>query len=270
MFTVLLRCILFWVLFEVLLFGTGKLAWFAPTDAVRWVQAGFGVASAMALIYSFLRFEKKSFAEIGLKTDGKTLMRFAAGLLIGTVIMACILAILLVFSELTISRKSLATTPLETASIYLIIIPFAFMEELAFRSYTMVRIDRRYGLWAAQFVSAIVFALYHVVSGWTWYIAFMGPFIWAFLFGLSAIRSGGIALPTGIHASLNILQLVLGMKGGEAAFFVLNLKGEHSSNAQQKLDMLGVTIHIILFVGGIIVTWLFIRRRNQLSARTNL
>ncbi|MET0465956.1 MAG: type II CAAX endopeptidase family protein [Chitinophagaceae bacterium] len=268
MFTVLYRCILFWILFEFLLFATGKMAWFAPADVVRWVQAGFGIASAMILIFVFLRFEKKSFADIGLKIDKKTPGRFAAGVLAGSIIMGGILAILLFFSELELSKTPLTASPLTIVSIYLMIIPFALMEELAFRSYTMVRLDRQYGLWTAQFVSAVVFALYHVVSGWTWYIAFMGPFIWAFIFGFSAIRSGGIAVPTGIHASLNILQVILGMKGKEAAFFALKLKQEHSSHAQQKLDALGVSIHILLFIIGMMITWLSIRKRNQLSTKT--
>ncbi|MCG2615962.1 CPBP family intramembrane metalloprotease [Terrimonas sp. NA20] len=270
MFIVLFRCILFWILFEILLFATGKMAWFAPPEAVRWVQAGFGIASAIVLIYLFLRFEKKSFADIYLRIDRKTPLRFAGGLLAGAIIMSCILAVLLVFSELKLSKTPLTASPLKTASIYLMIIPFAFMEELAFRSYTMVRLDREYGLWTAQFLSAVVFALYHIVSGWTWYIAFMGPFIWAFLFALSAIRSAGIAMPTGIHASLNILQVVLGMKGGEAAFFALKLKEGHTPNAQQKLDALGIAIHIVIFAGGILATWFFIRNRNRSASISDL
>ncbi|MBO9660824.1 MAG: CPBP family intramembrane metalloprotease [Chitinophagaceae bacterium] len=268
MFAALLRCILFWILFEILLFGTGNLSWFVPTAAVRWMQAFFGVASAIVLVYLFLRIEKKSLADIGLTVNRKTPLRFAGGIIIGTIIIGCILALLLGLSELTINVNPVSSSPAYLIPFYLLIVPFAYMEELAFRSYTMARLNNQYGIWLAQFVSSIAFALYHVVSGWTWYIAFLGPFIWAFIFGLSALWSGGIAMPTGIHAALNIWQVVLGMKGGEAAFFVLKLKEQHQVNAQQKLDSLGVAIHIIIFLLGILATRMFVRRRHRLPDRT--
>lgn len=268
MFATLLRCIIFWILFEILLFGTGNLSWFVPTAAVRWMQAFFGIASVIGLIYVFLRIEKRSFADIGLKVDSKTPLRFGAGILIGTLIIGCILSLLLGLSELTISLNPGSGSAVYLILFYLLIIPFAYMEELAFRSYTMVRLNNQYGVWLAQFVSAIGFALYHVASGWTWYIAFMGPFIWAFIFGLSALWSGGIAMPTGIHAALNIWQVVLGMKGGEAAFFVLKLKEGHQADAQEKLDSLGVAIHAIIFILGMLATWIFVRKKRRLPERT--
>ena len=68
-----------------------------------------------------------------------------------------------------------------------------------------------FGLRIAQVMTSLAFVGYHIIQGWDVQTAFLGPGIWAFVFGLGAVWSKGIALPTGIHVALNLNQLVFGM-----------------------------------------------------------
>jgi uncharacterized protein len=251
---ILVRCILFWILFELLIFAAGAGTSFFATAYVRWAQAIACILVTISLIYAFLYFEKKSFADLGLIPDGKTIIRFLAGVMMGIVMMILIVAVLVHFSELTITQNLNRVSTPQLIGLYLLFIPLAIGEELAFRSYSLIRLQDRYGVWTAQFISAIAFALYHVIYGWSWSVSFMGPFVWAFFFAVLALRSGGIAMPSGFHAALNVMQAMMGIKGN-GALFVLKLKEDHSRSAQQHLDWLGIWIHIILWLLFLLATW---------------
>ena len=84
------------------------------------------------------------------------------------------------------------------------LIPLAFMEELAFRGYPLEILKNRIGIRASIFITSILFALYHLANGWTIESSFLGPAIWGLIFGLAAIYSKGIAMPTGIHYAANL------------------------------------------------------------------
>jgi len=258
----LLRCIVFWILFDALLYILGRVLSLLPLE---WPRLGFallGIADALLLIWLFLKNEKRSFKSIELYWNRYTVPKFLYGLLIGTLIMTVMIAVLIGFTDVQLQRSTNTIQPLTWLMYLIVIIPLAWMEELAFRSYTFIKLNSTYGLWWAQLTSAVAFALYHVVYGWSWQVAFLGPFVWAFVFGLAAIVSRGIALPTGIHAALNFLQLLTGMKADKLSVWTLELKPNHSANAQAKLDATGVVLQILVLVTAVLCTWWFLYKKK--------
>lgn len=255
-------CTVFWILFDALLFVLGRISSVLPFE---WPRLGFallGTAEALLLIWLFLKNEKRTFKNIELYWNRNTLPKFLCGLLIGTIIMTVMIAILVGFTDLELLRSKNTVQPLTWLMYLIVIFPLAWMEELAFRSYTLIKLNTAYGLWWAQLISAVAFALYHVVYGWSWQVAFLGPFVWAFVFGLAAVVSRGIALPTGIHAALNFLQMLTGMKADKTSVWTLELKPNHPTNAQAKLDATGVILQVLVLIIAICCTWWFLRKEK--------
>jgi membrane protease YdiL (CAAX protease family) len=257
----IIKCLLFWILFDALLFGLGHLAALAPPGWSRLLQGLLGTLAGFALIRLFLKSEKRAFSDIGLVWDRSTLIKFLLGILVGIALFTVVLFILLNFTGLELKRSSNGINVQAWLISFIVILPLAFMEELVFRSYTLLKLEKAYGLLWAQIMVAIPFALYHVVGGWSWQVAFLGPFVWAFVFGLAAIWSRGIALPTGIHAALNFLQVLAGMKAGKASFWTLELK-QKSADASVMANRVGIGVQILILIAGIIVTYLFVRNKK--------
>ena len=127
-------------------------------------------------------------------------------------------------------------------------IPLAFMEELAFRAYPLVVLRREIGVWPSLLVSTILFSLYHIASGWSIPLSFLGPGIWGLVFGLVALRSGGIAMSTGLHYATNVVQAAIGMSGGFAPLWRLEPTAESPSSKITEILGLGLQLTLLLLV----------------------
>ncbi|BCY08818.1 hypothetical protein L3i22_039060 [Actinoplanes sp. L3-i22] len=90
------------------------------------------------------------------------------------------------------------------------------VEEMTFRGYALQRLAERIGARAAVAVLAVAFGGYHLLSlganpsvktggaDLLWIAA--GPAIGAIVFGVAALRTGGIGLPLGLHLGWNWTQ----------------------------------------------------------------
>lgn len=260
--TAIIRSVLFWIVFDALLFGLATLAALIPPQWSRLVQALLGTLAAFFLIWLFLKSEKRTFADIGLVPDKGTLPKFLLGVLIGTVLLAVVLFVLVSLAGLELTRSTNAVNIQAWLFSLLVIIPFAFMEELVFRSYAFLKLKNAYGIFWAQLIAAIAFALYHIVGGWSWQVAFLGPFVWAFVFGLAAILSRGIALPTGIHVALNFLQPLTGLKPGKISFWTLQLKQGHAGGAAA--NSVGIGLQVAILIAAIAATYVIVKKKKRL------
>ena len=258
------RVILFWVAFILLLFLVGSmLPKLFPDSWERFIYGISGTGAAILLTWLFLKNEQSLFRSIGLVWEQKTLLRFFSGLLYGTLIMGFIISSLLIFTELELKRNPEGISIWQML-FYLSVIPLALMEEIAFRSYPFIRLEKALGARLAQIIVAIAFALYHVITGWNTQLAFLGPGIWAFVFGLAAMRSGGIAVPTGIHVALNSLQPLMGLKAGSyASLWMLDYKPGTPEKMMHKADTIGFVLQIIIFLTAISLTEIYIRKRKN-------
>ena len=257
------RSVLFWILFILLLFALSSLLGsFFPAKWERYVYGIFGTIAAFSATWVFLKIEKRSFTDIGLVWELGTAFRFFKGIFTGAVIFMLIIIVLLVFTELQLERNTKTFDPW-SAFWYLAIIPLALMEEVAFRSYSFLKLNSAFGLRVTQIIVAVGFALYHVAGGWSVAGAFLGPGIWAFVFGLAAVWSGGIAVPTGIHVALNVLQSLIGLKSGSfESLWIMDHKEGISEELIAKTDTVGLATQLIVLVCAVVLTEYFIRKRQ--------
>jgi membrane protease YdiL (CAAX protease family) len=137
------------------------------------------------------------------------------------------------------------------------------MEEIAFRSYPFIKLHKRFGLRMTQVIVAVVFALYHVAGGQSVLGSFLGPGVYAFVFGLAAVWSGGIAMPFGIHLALNILQPLTGMRGGVGAVWTLSQKNNVAGSSMAAPETIGMVMQFIVLVAAILLTEYYIRKKGN-------
>lgn len=260
----LLQAFVYWVLFLLFLFLTGAFITHQfPDSWERSIYGTFGMAAALAVTWFVLKLEKSSFRSIGLLWERKTGIRFLYGFILGSLLFALIIIPLFAFSNLTIEWNPKPITILE-ALFYLSIIPLALMEEVAFRSYPFVKLNRAFGFLPTQLIVSVMFALYHVFGGWSFTSAFMGPAIWSLIFGLATYKSGGIAIATGIHVALNVAQPMLGMRTGTYhPLWILSIKGGETEASLARVDMLGTVSQIIVLVIGVGLTFYYSRKSNS-------
>ena len=147
---------------------------------------------------------------------------------------------------------------------YLAILPLAFMEEVAFRAYPFLLLQKRYGIWIAQIVTSLAFALYHLPGGNSLPSVLLGPGIWGLVYGLSAAWSRGIALPFGIHVALNAGQMMMGMKGPEQAIWKISNAASANSGAKFDFNNIGLALQISILIIAVWLTFNYSKRRMRL------
>ena len=205
----------------------------------------------------FIKSEKKTFAEYNLVWRKNTPLKFLQGLAIGVTSYALITLILIVFAELKIQKNQETINPWIWFS-YLAILPASLMEEIAFRSYPFSKLNKAFGLRLTQLIVLIAFALEHIALGWSILGAFLGPGIWALIFGIAAVRSKGIALPTGIHVGLNLVQSIIGgSRGGVESVWVISQNESPSNNT------VNLITRILVLLTGILLTEFYIRKSKK-------
>ena len=105
------------------------------------------------------------------------------------------------------------------------------VEELYFRSWLQPRLAARWGPWAGLIVASIFFAALHVMVSTRSPMAVLNTFLAGMLFGLLALRTGGLIAPCAAHFAWNWCETNLfgcdsnpgsGLFG---AFFDLDLRG---------------------------------------------
>jgi uncharacterized protein len=261
--------ILFWIVFIALLVVSGIVSNILLPPAQS--RLGYGVLGSLAVLlitWIFLKVEKKSFQEIGLIWEQKTLFRFLAGLIIGSLLLGFILLPLILFSDI---QFTLNPEPFTIAMLapYIMFLPLAFMEEAGFRAYTLVKLDKAVGTITMQIIIAIAFALYHIANGWSIEAAFMGTFVWAWVFGLAAVSSGGIALPTGIHVALNVLQGLTGLKPGNNSIWIMTFGDSEQQSIISGADRIGLIMQLVILVLAIGLTIFYVVGKDKFRLTSN-
>jgi len=118
---------------------------FPPLGIYKWFVMGIICSGiAWSLTHLFLKFDGLSFSQIGLKWQSDTLKKFFVGCLIGVAIAIIMLGIVVLFTDLKIERNAIPNNPL-TFFWLLLFIPLSFMEELAFRGYAFIKLNKAIG-----------------------------------------------------------------------------------------------------------------------------
>jgi len=255
--------LLYWLAFIGIYRIGGFVSSFFPRDIHfpglgNWISGTF---AALFITWIFLTWEKSSFASIGLVWEKGTPFRFFIGLMTGSCLFFVAVLILLAGGSGELQRVPRAGDVYTFISL-LTFIPLGIMEEIAFRSYSLVRLNQVFGLRISLLIIAFAFALYHISMGWSVYVAFGGPFVWSFVFGLAAVWSRGIALPAGIHISVNILQTILGLHGNKGVLWTVSFPENHPA----RTEIVGLSVQFLLLATSVMAMEFFIRRKQVLQA----
>jgi membrane protease YdiL (CAAX protease family) len=240
----LLRAVAFMVVSVLVIVG----AWIAsrPIPGRPLGQLAVGLIATAGLLivtFAFNELEKTKVASSGVGFNRASLVRFAAGFGIGiALVMTTIVLSILAFGPLSAARNPIVTGPIIV--VYLLgYIGLAAMEELAFRGYPLFRLCGAYGVWAAQIIVAVSFAIYHMTQGWPLLAALLGTTAGSILFGAAALRTGGLALPIGIHAAWNFGTWALGEKAAIGVWVIARRPGDDN-------PLIGTAIYLGVMLGG--------------------
>ncbi|HYJ36996.1 MAG TPA: CPBP family intramembrane glutamic endopeptidase, partial [Chitinophagaceae bacterium] len=176
----------------------------------RLAHGTVGTVAALLTTYLFIRFDRKSFSDFGLKFEKSTLKKFFVGILIGIVLMGLSAICVIYFSGFKIEVNENSSI-LNFLFLTLPLIPLSFMEEVGFRGYPLTILKDKTGIRISILITSILFALYHLANGWTIANSFLGAGVWGIVYGISAIYSNGISMPTGLHYAANLTTSAFGI-----------------------------------------------------------
>ncbi|WP_462253522.1 lysostaphin resistance A-like protein [Ekhidna sp.] len=223
----------------------------------RFTYGIFGTLVAFLTIFVFLKIDRQSWKDYFLTIDKKTFVRIVKGSLFGFLIAASMFLLQTWYSGLEISFTGASFSQFAIMSLSLL--PLAFMEELAFRSYPFFKLKNAFGVWSAQIVIAVLFALYHYVGGWSLLASFIGPGVWSIAFGLLALRSNGIALPTGFHFGLNLALATIGNKPWVPGLISIDFASTPSEEMLKSNEYFGGLLQLSLLAVLLVLTYLYTR-----------
>lgn len=259
--TSILRAILLPIAFTILLVGASFFKQFLPPQYERISYGLLGSAVAILVTWLFLKWDGKSWSLLNLGWDATTLPKSLLGLLLGIILAAVMVGTMVICTDVTIAiNDHPAILPfLITATA---LIPLAWMEEMAFRGYAFQQLHASIGLRNTQIIIAIVFALYHVAGGQGVVSSFLGPGCFAFLFGMARVKSGGIALPTGLHIGLNLFNASIGQHVGLNSLFVIGVENGTELSGRM-ISYWGYGLNLAMLA----ITWFFMERQIQEEKR---
>lgn len=239
------------VLFCAIVTGLLKLSLFItssiPELGKNFLSSAIGPMLTLLVTYLFLKFDKKTFSSIGLKFERATIGKFCIGFLFGILTMTVLILSIVYASGLSIQPTKSGSILFVLFSALPIIILLAVMEELTFRGYPMITLKNGVGAMPALIITSVLFGLYHVVFGWG-IQGFFSTSIWGLAFGLLAIYSKGISMPTGFHAAGNLVQSAFGSSFG--IWEVVSINGQQPKdfpNSRATIIYLLILLIIIIF-----------------------
>ena len=107
-----------------------------------------------------------------------------------------------------------------------------------------------FGLWAAQFIVALIFALEHVAGGSPWMQALFGAAVGSLLFGMAAIATRGLAVPIGLHAAWNFGDWLHGGKASGGVWRPIGL--EVYRDRADRAAMIG---YVVIMIAATFAFW---------------
>ena len=260
LFKAILFCVVFIGLFIIFSFAKN----FIPGKFERWAHGIIGTFAAFFTTALFLKFDKKQFSDVGLIVKRNTIAKFFAGVLVGIITMGLLTIVVLHFTHAKI-QTNLSSNFLHFLLMTLPLLPLAFMEELGFRAYPLEILKDKIGKRQSIIITSILFALYHVANGWTIASSFYGPAVWGLVFGLAAIYSKGIAMPTGIHYAANLTTSAFGTANNAASIWIIK-QTQTPTTKSGEWDWVTILPAVALLVFAIICIELYIKRKLPLTA----
>lgn len=237
---------------RVALFVVGYLVILRLTSVAKgMVPAAFGdltwgaLASGALLGLTLAMPRDQGAAHGAARSYALPLRRLVGGGLIGLFTYALTLtAIGLLIAPISVSFTA-GPDPLPAALTVAGYLALACMEELGFRGYALRSLSAAAGTRTALLVVSVLFAASHVLFGWPWQTILLGVLPSGVLFGVAAVVSGGLALPIGLHAAVNVAQWIAGAKETPGVF-TLALDPARAAQSASVISFLGALIPLLV------------------------
>jgi hypothetical protein len=191
--------------------GSAVVGAIGPTRPLVAMAAINTLASMMllAVTAALLRFEGTSLRALGLPLDRRRFGELGAGFVVTAALFLAVAAAQSAMVGAT-WHFSGAGGVLRAAFDLPLVLSFVLAEELLFRGAALRSLRAIAGDRAAVGLTAVAFGLYHVLGTESWamgaVVQFLMPAIGGLLFAWAAVRSGGLALPIGLHLGGNWVQ----------------------------------------------------------------
>jgi membrane protease YdiL (CAAX protease family) len=235
-------------------------------DVAMAVASGIISVALTGLSAYLLRREGTPFAALGLPTSRTRVQELALGFGISA---ALFLAVAVTQSAAVgASWHFQGATGAASALAGLVMAgTMVLAEELLFRGLGLRYLCAMYGDRAAIALSALLFGAYHLVGSPDWAMGavfrFVMPALGGLLFGWAAIRSGGLALPIGLHLGGNWVQAnVAGFTApgvtGAPAVWRIPLRAA-DMQALTAPDLLPRLPYLLAIGAAAVLTWMFLR-----------
>ncbi len=199
-----LRVALFLLGYLLILFLASIPKGMAPPRVADLTWGIIASAAIVGLTIVALRFDAPTTRPAIVRVNAGTLARLSHGLATGISVYAVTLTLISLLAgplRATALPSPSVPTLLLTATGFLAL---SCMEELGFRGYPLHTLTKSLGTWPAIVIVSLAFGATHLLFGWAWQTVVMGVLPSAVLFGVAATVSGGLAMPIGLHAAVNI------------------------------------------------------------------
>jgi membrane protease YdiL (CAAX protease family) len=248
------RVLLFFILCAVLLAWTAGVQRRFPGLPPGLFIGAITSLGTLVLTGLFLRWEGLRLEDVGATITRRSPYRFAIGFILGLLLVALNMAIVGFVGHIRWVRTQGVGFP-DIATTLIIYLLLSCREELAFHGYPLRRLYRLFGLWAAQSVVALVFAIEHVAGGYTWENALVGAGVGSLLFGMAAIATRGLAVPIGLHVAWNFGDWIRGGKGSGGVWHPVGTEA-----LRDRAYLVGMISYVTVMLSATLTFWWVYRR----------
>jgi membrane protease YdiL (CAAX protease family) len=250
--------------------ATGMIGGVRPIAAMALISA---LASAAMLLVTagLLHMEGVSISALGLPLDRRRVGELVAGFVLTAMLFLAVAAIQSAMVGATWQFRGVSGLFGALADLPLVLC-LVLAEELLFRGSVLRSLRAIAGDRWAIALTALAFGAYHVIGSQNWAMGlafqFLMPTLGGLLFAWAAVRSGGLALPIGLHLGGNWVQASVAVfaphtipGGGEAAAGLWRIP--ISASDVQVLtapDLLPRLPLLLAFAIAAALTWRWLRR----------
>jgi membrane protease YdiL (CAAX protease family) len=255
------RVLLFVLSCAFVLAATSPLTRKIPGPWADFVLGTVASLGAFALTVLFVRWERLRLEDVGAAPAWRSLPRFGFGFLIGLLLVALSASVSAAVAQGRWVRAPGFTLTATTITLLTYIV-LSCREELAFHGYPLRRLEQSFGLWGAQVIVALVFAVEHMAGGWSWPRALLGAGVGSLLFGMASIATRGLAVPIGLHAAWNFGDWMLGGKDSVGLWKAVVPEGQ-----QGRAQVVGTLAYLVVMGLATLAFWIWHRGTNRTGIR---
>ncbi len=236
------------------------------TGALQNLPPPWSVTSSQAIVQIMVFGLLLAIGYAATRTEGRTLWRpesrpllsLICGLIIGGAGLS--LSVGMAWSMGTIKEAVIApvSAPIGGVAMGAFLVAFqSASEEVYFRGWLQPVLCARWGPWVGLIASSALFAGLHIIGGAQSFVALLNIFLGGVMFGLLALRSGGLFAAVGAHFAWNWTEAgcfgLAPITGGAIATLQLRPETQWGGSSGNMNDSTATTIVLLVIVVGLVL-----------------